>query len=367
MERPARPAGGQRAARTPGPGARRGPAARRWLWPLALFALALPLTFKLFALIWLLARPLALLTLAIVLAEALAPLVALLARRLPRALAIGLIYLALILIAGAVAWVVVPGLISQAREIGANAPDTIAMARRWIDHFGVVDSGRVEDFVAARAGQFSDQLVALPLNAFSSAFEIVAVVFLSVYWLIEAPDLRRFALSLCPESRRAGAAAMLSEMGRSMGGYVRGAMLNALIIGGLAYAGYLVIGLRYPLVLALIAGMLEVVPVLGPIIAAIPTVLIALLDSPTKGLIVLAFWIALQQLEGHIVTPNVMRSQTDVPQLLVLFALLAGGTLGGILGALVAIPLSGAVRVLVLRALAPAIRHGLATLFPEGG
>jgi predicted PurR-regulated permease PerM len=327
---------------------------------LIFFALALAVAFKLLDLAWLIARPLALLLVAIVLAEALAPLVSRLSRRLPRPLAIGLVYLALVLISAVIGWIMIPGLIGQGQEVAANAPDILQSARRWIDRFGPVGSGQITDFLTSRAGHFSDQLVAIPLTIASSAFEIFAVIFLSVYWLIEAPDLRRFALSLCPERHQEKMGEVLSEMGRSMGGYIRGTVLNGLIIGGLAYVGYLIIGLRYPLVLALVAGTMELVPVLGPIIAAIPTVLIALTDSPTKALIVLAFWVALQQAEGHLVTPNVMRSQTDVPQLLVLFALLAGGALGGILGALVAIPVSGALRVLVLRVLAPALRRNLA-------
>lgn len=332
---------------------------RHWLWSIALLALLLAAAFKLFDFAWLIARPLALLILAIVLAEALAPIVDWLARRLPRPLVIGLVYLGLFLIIGLIGWIVVPGLVDQAQEIGANAPMMIEEARRWIDRVGVVGSGQIQNFLAARVGQLSGQLVSLPFTIFTSAFDIVAVLFLSVYWLIEAPTIERFALSLCPEPHREGVGAVLREMGRSMGGYIRGTILNGLIIGGLAYIGYLVIGLRYSLILALLAGMLEIVPILGPIIAAIPTVLIALTDSLTKGLIVLAFMIVLHQVEGHIVTPNVMRSQTDVPQLLVLLALLIGGSIGGILGILVAIPLSGALRVLVLHALAPAIRQVL--------
>ena len=332
---------------------------RRWLWPFVFLAFTVALTFKLFDFVWASARPLALLLAAIVLAEALAPFVDWLARHIPRPLAIGVVYLALLLIFAMIGWIAVPGLIVQTQAITAAAPQMIADARRWIDHFGFVDSDQIQGFLTARASQLGGQLVSLPFTVFSSAFEIIAVVFLSVYWLIQAPATEQFALSLCPARHREACGDVLREMGHSMGGYIRGTVLNAVIIGGLAYIGYLVIGLQYPLVLALVAGTLEVVPVLGPILAGALTTLLALTDSFQKAVIVLVFWIALEQLEGHIVTPNVMRSQTDVPQLLVLLALLIGAAVGGLLGALVAIPLSGALRVLVIRALAPALRRGL--------
>lgn len=126
-----------------------------------------------------------------------------------------------------------------------------------------------------------------------------------------------------------------------------------------------VIGVQYPLVLALISASSEPIPVIGPIIGAVPALAVALLDSPTQALIVLAFKVGLQQFEGQLLAPNIMRRQTDVPQLLVLFALLAGTAVGGLLGALVAIPLAGALKVVVMRIIAPALRRQLATLHGE--
>ncbi len=142
-----------------------------------------------------------------------------------------------------------------------------------------------------------------------------------------------------------------------MGGFVRGVVIDAAIIGALVYIGLLVIGVKYTLALALIAGLGEVVPIVGPIVGAIPALLVALLDSPTQALIVAGFFLAVQQIESNIVTPFVMRSQTDIPPILTLLALLVGGALGGIFWALVAIPVAGALRVLVLHLVAPAIRR----------
>ncbi len=109
--------------------------------------------------------------------------------------------------------------------------------------------------------------------------------------------------------------------------------------------------------LALLAALGEFVPVVGPIAASVPAIVIALLDSPLKALLVLAFYAVVQLAESYLLLPNVMRTQSDIPPLLVLFALAAGGAIGGILGALVAIPLAGAIQVLVVRVLAPTVRR----------
>jgi predicted PurR-regulated permease PerM len=134
-------------------------------------------------------------------------------------------------------------------------------------------------------------------------------------------------------------------------------MLDALVIGGLVLGGLLLIGLDYPLVLALVAVLGELVPVLGPFISAAPALAIALLTKPEQVLIVLAFYVAVEQVEGHVLTPNLMHRATDIPAILVLFAVLTGGAAGGILGILVAIPLTGALRVLILHVAASAMRQ----------
>jgi predicted PurR-regulated permease PerM len=101
----------------------------------------------------------------------------------------------------------------------------------------------------------------------------------------------------------------------------------------------------------------RVLPVIGRWIGAMPAVAVALLTDPVQALMVLVFFVAFDQIDAHLVLPNLMRQQTDIPPLLVIFALLAGGFVGGVLGAMVAIPIAGALRVLVLREVAPAVRR----------
>jgi predicted PurR-regulated permease PerM len=318
-------------------------------------AVGIVLAVGLLALIHLLARPLALLILAIAIASAVAPLVSSLGNRIPRALAAILVYLVgLALLVGAFS-IIIPPLVGQAREIGERAPDLIEQAQ------SIFDWDRLSflplDAILPQLGALSSTIISLPIGLASSLLEILLVVFISLYLVIEAPNLERFVLSLVPAEREERLRSLLHEMTTAMGGYIRGVLMSAVLVGFFTYLGLLIIGVDFPLVLGLLAGLFEVIPYLGPILAAIPIVIIALLESTTQAIIVVIFIVILQQVESYVIVPNVMRSQTKVSPLLVILAIIAGSTLGGLLGVLIAIPVVGALRVFVREVIAPAIRR----------
>lgn len=330
----------------------------------AVGAIALFLGFVLSELFWLIARPLALLLVAIVIASALAPIVDYLSRWAPRVLAIIGVYLVLLAMLVGLGWIVFPPMVDQARTLIVNGPEIVEQVRNWIDQWGVIDSSRIVETLESRVSQYAGTLADLPLAIISTVLDIVLVIFMSIYWLIAMPSLRRFMLSLVPEASRQHADHTLAELGATMGGYVRGAIISGVVVGIFAYIGLSVIGVQYAIVLAVTAGLFELVPVVGPIAASVPIVGLAFLDSPTTGIITLVFWVVVQQLESQILTPVVMRSQADIHPLLVIFAVFVGGELGGIVGALVAIPLAGALSVLFVRVMAPWIRRWAGVVEP---
>ena len=323
----------------------------------AVASLALFLGFLFAELFWLVARQLALLFVAIVVASALAPIVDHLSRLIPRVAAIVVIYIVIVAIFVGLGWLVFPPMVTQATELFQNRSQIVGDARQWIDQFDVLDSSRIVSTVEGTLSDYAGVLADLPLAVVSTVLDIVLVMFMSIYWLIAMPSMKRFVLSLVPEQSRGYASETLAQLGSTMGGYVRGAVIDGVIVGVLTYVGLLIIGVDYAIVLAVTAGLFELVPVVGPIAATVPIVSIAFLDSPMTGFITLAFWLVVQQIESQILTPVIMRSQADIHPLLVIFAVFVGGELGGIIGALVAIPLAGAVSVLVIRMIAPWIRR----------
>jgi putative heme transporter len=319
-------------------------------------AVTLALALALLWLAWMFARPLALLVAATILANALEPVVEYLMRWMRRTFAITTIYVGLftsIVIAGAV---IVPNVVSQVDDVAQTVPTLIErgrqLAAQWAPWAGSLGSSLVQPSESGGSG-----VTSLPLAIVSSAFEVVLVVFLSLYWLVAMPTLRAFLISLLPPEHIEQTRSVLEEIGQTMGGYVRGVLIEALLIGSIVFVGLTIIGVQYPLALAVLAAVGEFLPYVGPIMAAAPAVLLALLESPGLALIVIGFYVALQLVEGYVLFPLIVGSQSEIPPLLIIIGLLAGGTVGGVLGALIAIPLAGALQIVVVRVVAPAIRR----------
>jgi predicted PurR-regulated permease PerM len=309
-------------------------------------------------LVWLMAKALALLVVAIALAEGLEPIVQWLHRRnVSRSLAVVLVYLALGAVALGVGWLIAPVLAEQMQELSRRAPELIDRAQKGLARWDEITGGKLASVITSAGGGLAGNAIRLPMLALGALVDVALVIFLSIYWLVGAPALKRFVLSLIPDARRARADGIMKEMGEAMGGYVRGVAINAVIMGALAWLGLWLIGVNYAVVLGVLTMLGEPIPYIGPIVVAIPVIGVALLQSTTKAIFALALYTALEQFEGHILTPNIMESQTDVPQALVIFAIAAGAALGGLLGVLAALPLAAAIRVFVLRVVAPTERE----------
>ncbi|HEX5387473.1 MAG TPA: AI-2E family transporter [Gemmatimonadales bacterium] len=311
-------------------------------------------------LVWalrLLARPLALLLLAITLAQALAPVVTWLERWMSRAAAAALVYVALLVIAGLIGWLLIPRLVNQGQQLVHDVPSWFDQARAWLERWQAGAGEQVRTTLRSEGGKLAGLILSVPQRVLSGLAELLLLAFLSFYWLVSQPSLTEFALSLVPAERRPGTGRVLRDMGRAMGGYVRGVVIDAAIMGTLAGVGLLIINFEYPIVAALLTMLGELLPVIGPVVAGAIVVVLALFHGIHQALLALAIYVGLELLEGHLLTPNIMRSQTQVPQVLVLFALFAGASLGGIVGALAAIPLAAALHVLANEAAAPAVRR----------
>ena len=132
-----------------------------------------------------------------------------------------------------------------------------------------------------------------------------------------------------------------------MGMWLRGQLFLSFIVGLLVYIGLLILGVKYALVLALIAAILEIIPFIGPTIAAIPAILVGLTDSWIKALVVVILYFVVQQLENHIIVPKVMQKAVGLNPIVVIIVIMVGAKLGGIVGALIAVPVAAAIGVFV--------------------
>jgi predicted PurR-regulated permease PerM len=328
-----------------------------WWWSATTGAMALILGFGMLALIWLFARPLALIVLGVSLAAALAPPVDWLGRRFSRTVSILIAYALLALAVFGVLAIIIPPMVGQIQALITRAPNLIQEAQRILDQSPIFSNNTVSSAVLGEIGRIGAGLVTAPIQVASTTVDLLLVVVVSAYWLGVTPAMRHFFLSLFPAERRPRLNRIVAELGIGMGGYIRGTFITGVILGVAAYIGLSIIGVNYPLVLGTFAGVMEFIPFVGPFISGAAMVGIALSQSLTLALITLAFAIVLQEVEGHLIIPIVMRSQTDLPPLLAVIALFAGASIGGLIGALTAIPIAVAISVIVRRVIAPAIRR----------
>jgi predicted PurR-regulated permease PerM len=316
-----------------------------------------------------------LLFLAITLSEAIRPLVAQLERvRVPRPVGALLIYLALLALLGGIGWLLFDPLVTQASELANRAPAYLAQAQTWIKDAqqALLANDPLSQALSALAGQALASLqssvptlLQFPFTLASGVFgvllSIVLIGTISVFWLMSADKLRDFALDLAPERGRAGGALLFSDLGRTLGGWVRGTLVAMLLIGAFTALGLALLGVPYALLLGILAGLLEIIPYLGPWISGSVAVLVALVAvDPFKALQVVALFLIVQLAEGNLVQPLVMSWAVRVDPLLVLIAITLGVQALGLVGALIAVPVAGMAQVITQRVIAPAIRRATA-------
>lgn len=331
-----------------------------WWWLMLAGAVALLVGLGTVRLIPYIAKPLGVVVLGVSLAASLAPVAAWLARWLPRRLAVIAVYVILLVGIGAAAWWGLPKLSQEAAALRKSIPDLLNSAEQWLANFLPVDEQAIQQFLTNRLQQ-GGQLLSTPLSIATSIGDailgVITLIFISLYGLLEAPKFQRFVLSFVPEYREDHTRTVMKNIASAMGGYLRGVILSGLLVATLTYGGLLLIGMQYAAVLSAISGLFELIPIIGPLIATAVVVVVAFSQSTQTALYALIVMVIVQQIEGNIITPLVMRQQTEVNQLLVLLAVIVGGAIGGVFGILVAIPLTAAIVVVVEEVLAPMVRR----------
>jgi predicted PurR-regulated permease PerM len=199
-----------------------------------------------------------------------------------------------------------------------------------------------------REANDSAMVQALPVarNTVTVIGQVLLAMIMSFYWLTTRQPLLNLLLRLSPLHYRERTGVVWNDIETTLGAYVRAQIIMIVTIGVAAYIGLLLLRVPYALPLAVVAGLTEAIPIVGPIFGAIPAVLIAFSINPVTGLLVAGWYIVIQQLEANILVPKLMESQIGLNPLLVIVAIIAGATLNGVVGALLAIPVAGAVQVI---------------------
>lgn len=207
----------------------------------------------------------------------------------------------------------------------------------------------IAPYVSSSLTQLSEQLSGLTSNVFRAtlgAFSIIINFFtmlvLTFYLLLERRHMRVFLKNMLGEDLKERVVNVILKIEERLGSWVRGELSLILVIGIMSYVGLLLLNIEYALPLAIFAGLLEVIPIVGPIISAIPAIIIAISISSNPWIAALAvggLYFLIQQLENHLIVPVIMKQSVGIPPVITIVAILVGGELGGVVGALLSIPI----------------------------
>ncbi|PTM59633.1 AI-2E family transporter [Desmospora activa] len=295
---------------------------------------------------------------ALIISYLLNPIVNMLASRgFPRSLSVLFIYSLFITAITIIIINLVPLFNLQLQELSEHFPEWNRQVQSWIEQYnhskdslpesvrqGIEKSlDRLEAFVTDGVGNVMASLG----STVNSLFVIVIVPFLAFYMLKDVDVIEKTLITLLPVRRRKEVLHLFRDVDDALGNYIRGQLLVCLVVGLLAYIGYLIIGLPYALLLAALVGIFNVIPYLGPFFGAIPAIFVAFTVSTEMVITVIIVNLVVQVLEGNVLSPQIVGRTLHLHPLFIIFALLVGGELGGILGLILAVPLFAVGKVVV--------------------
>jgi predicted PurR-regulated permease PerM len=259
------------------------------------------------------------------------------------------VLLLLVVIVGIIVGLValmVPAMITEFQNIRDNLPDDARKLEDFLSNFGIdvqlQDRARNIDWGGLISGRAA---IDYGQRVFQVTLSTVTVIVLTVYLLLETPRLSRFLYQFVPPGREPETDQILQSLGRVVGGYIRGQAITSLAIA--LYTLVVLLALRVPnaLAFAVLAGFADIIPLIGALIAVIPATFAAFEQSPTRAVIVLVLLALYQQFEDRFLVPRVYGATLNLPPIIVLVAVLAGGELFGIPGILLALPAAAVGRV----------------------
>ncbi len=275
---------------------------------------------------------------AVIFMSALAPFVDRLTKwRLPKALAIAVVYILVILTLSLLVTLVVKPLIEQVPNMFSTIPHLLESSLPP----GIVDKSVLQRELTNLSGN----AINLTLTIFSNFVTLISIAVLTFYLLLEKERAEKL-LSRFFVNNQERAQNVIQRIEFKLGAWLRGQIILTLVIGVLVYVVLFLLNVPYALPLAILAGFMEVVPVIGPIISAIPAVLIAASLSPILALSVAIAFFVIQQAENHFVVPQVMNRAVGLNPLIVILAISVGGKLLGIPGALLAVPITVVIQLI---------------------
>ena len=283
-------------------------------------------------------------------------------KNIPRILSILLIYVLFGLLLTLLVSLGGPLLKEQVKNFADSTPQlmeaiqdkvTELQQSKWNSHLRKNDGVDLEKASDAIAKSVSESLSTIGTNVMNIIGVLASIVtvfatvpFILYYMLKEGEKAPQYILRFLPDKQQKNGRKILADLDDALSSYIQGQVLVSFCIGVMLFIGYLVIGLDYSLLVAIFAMFTNVIPFIGPILAIIPAMIIACIHSPMMVVKVLVVMIVVQQIEGHIISPQVMGKKLEIHPLTIISLLLAAGRIGGILGLIIAVPVYAVMKVI---------------------
>lgn len=280
----------------------------------------------------------------------------------PNLLSIIIIYLLVIGLGTLVVFLLGPVIQKQFQELIKNFPQIVQTLQdnilalkenKWFARFETNEYLTLEKATASITDYFQSNVsnIGSRISNFISIITSIATIFVTVpfivFYLLKDGDYApKQVLRFLPYTKANEAKLILKDMDHALSSYIQGQALVSLVVGVMMYIGYLIIGLDYSILLAMFAMLTNVIPFLGPFIAVIPAIIVGFLDSPFMVIQVLIVVIIVQQIDGNVSSPLIMGKRLDIHPLTIILLLIVAGSMGGLLGMLLAVPTYAILRVI---------------------
>ncbi len=270
-------------------------------------------------------------------------------RRVPRVFGVLFVYLVSFLLIGAVFVFILPPVFSDLSGFTETIPSYLnkpfesATFSSFITSIPESLSVAISDLtkvLEASTGTITSGFFQAAAAVFGGALSFVLIIVISFYLSVQKGGLENFLRVITPDSEEQYVIQLWKRAEKKIGLWLQGQILLGVLIGILVYLGLTILGVKYALVFAIIAALFELIPIFGPIMASIPAIGVAFLQSPTLGLMVIGLYLVIQQFENHLIYPLVVKKIIGIPPILVILSLLIGGELAGFFGVLLAIPVA---------------------------
>ena len=275
-------------------------------------------------------------------------------RNIPRVVGASAFCLTALLVIGLLVYIVAPPLAKEVSQLTSQFPtyleqvdfnDSIIQDQS----LGYMSSEPFQN-ILIEAGKFlkdaTSNFVSVMLGLLGGILSAVLILVISFYFIVEEKGIEKFVENVIPYNLRPRALKIIKKTESQLGKWFVGQLVLGLIVGLLSFIGLSILGVPYALVLGIIAGTMELIPYIGPTLASIPAILIAFTVSPLLAILTLILYFLIQQFENYLIVPKVMERSVGLHPVIIIIAMLVGGQLAGILGVILAIPVTTIISII---------------------